>query len=294
MLHLRSAVVGVILFTLAAGGMCDVEPSANESIPVRYPEYVGDDPVFSRLTEYFADLLDLALSKTGRHYTLVPIEGQAVTDRRAMRNLDSGVYDVNFMHTNPDRERTLRPVYFPMFKGLAGWRLLLVREADASRFGRDLMPSEFKRLRAGLGHDWPDVRYMKANGYEVVTSVSRDSLVNMLMGNRVDYVSRSVIEVWDEMAHYRQMPLKVACCVAIHYPSAFYMFTARKNEALAELLSEGLHAAFEDGSFDRLFLRYYGEAIERSRLSERRIYPLHNPDLSDSTPLEQSGLWFQP
>ncbi|UTF61594.1 ABC transporter substrate-binding protein [Gilvimarinus sp. DA14] len=294
MLYLRSVVAGVALFMVAATGFCGAEPSAKESLQVRYPEYVGDDPVFSRLTDYFADLLDLALAKSGRTYHLVPVPGQAVTDRRAMRNLDSGVYDVNFMHTSPDRETTLRPIYFPMFKGLAGWRLLLVRETDASRFDRKLTPGEFKRLRAGLGHDWPDVRYMKANGYEVVTSVNRDSLINMLIGDRIDYVSRSVIEVWDELEHYRQMPLAVACCVAIHYPSAFYMFTARDNEALADLLRQGLHSALEDGSFDQLFLRYYGEVIERSRLSERRIYQLYNPDLSDSTPLEHSDLWFQP
>ena len=290
----RFAIVGFTVFCLFSSAAVQSEPVAAEPMRVSYPHYVGDDPVFTRFTDYFEDLLELALLKSRQSFTLLPVPGKAVTDRRAMRNLDSGIYDVNFMHTNPDRETTLHPVYFPMFKGLAGWRLLLVREGEGKKFGRDLMPGEFKAKRAGLGHDWPDLEYMQAGGYTVVTSVGRESLVSMLLGGRVDYVSRSVIEVWGELEHYQPMPLEVACCVAIHYPSAFYMFTSRANKELAEILTEGLNVALRDGSFDQLFMRYYGVYIERSNLSGRRVFELDNPSLSENTPTERSELWFKP
>lgn len=281
---------GILSAHIAAGS----PHSSDEPMLVRYPLYVGDDPVFTRLVNYSVELLDLALHKSGRSYSLEAVPGEAVTDRRAERLLDNAVYDVNWMHSNPLREKALLPVYFPMFKGLAGWRLLLVDKADAQQFHENLTEAELQALRLGLGQDWPDVTYMEANHYTVVKSINRDSLVNMLLADRVDYLSRSVIEIWDELDYYRDKPLTLACCVAIQYPSAFYFFTSRNNPRLASILMEGLNNALQDGSFDALFNRYYGEALERANFSGRRIFRLVNPLMTEQAPLQRTELWYQP
>ncbi|MDO3387268.1 transporter substrate-binding domain-containing protein [Gilvimarinus sp. SDUM040013] len=266
----------------------------DEVMHVRYPEYVGDDPVFTRLVGYCVELLDLAMSKSGRAYQLVPVPGNAVTDRRAARLLDGGSYDVNWMNTNPYRESSLHAVYFPLFKGLAGWRLLLVKADSADAFVEDFVESDLKKMRVGLGRDWPDVDYMQSNGYSVVTSINRDSLVNMLLADRVDYLSRSVIEIWDELTFYDDRPLAIACCVALHYPAAFYFFTSRNNPELAASILKGLNQAAKDGSYQELFTRYYGEVIKKAELDKRRVFKLESPVLSDKAPLERTELWYHP
>lgn len=275
--------------------LAEPESSGQQAVlTVRYPQYAGDDIVFQRQVNYFVSLLTLALEKSGRPFELHPVPGGAVSDRRNSRNLDTGFYDVNWMHSNPDREATLQAVYIPLFKGLAGWRLLLISENAEPAFQKGVSLTKLKTLRAGLGQDWPDTSYMKANGFSVVTSINRDSLISMLVSDRVDYVSRSVVEIWDELEAHSDKRVAAACCVALHYPSAFYFFTNRDNHALSQALSTGLNAAIADGSFERVFNEFYGEALSRARLGSRAVYHLDIPWETATMPLHRPELWYQP
>jgi hypothetical protein len=62
---------------------------------------------------------------------------------------------------------------------------------------------------------------------------------------------------------------------------------------LAEAIRSGLEAALADGSFDRLFRQYFGDALERTQLARRRIIELQNP-LAPALPLNRPELWFDP
>ena len=81
--------------------------------------------------------------------------------------------------------------------------------------------------------------------------------------------------------------------LVLHYPSAFYYFTARQRPELAETIRRGLEAALADGSAERLFQQHFGEALASLQLDRRRVIELDNP-LLPPLPLEREELWYRP
>ena len=116
-------------------------------------------------------------------------------------------------------------------------------------------------------------------------------LFGMLNANRIDWVPRSVNEIWAEAARHPELAIEPH--IALHYPTADYFFVNRNNPALAENVRQGLEAALADGSFERLFYLHYGPLIQRARLDQRLIIELPNPLLSPETLLSRKELWFE-
>jgi ABC-type amino acid transport substrate-binding protein len=63
----------------------------------------------------------------------------------------------------------------------------------------------------------------------------------------------------------------------IIYPTATWFYVAKDNTALADALLQGLQQAEQDGSFDKLFQRYFGDALQRLQLEKRTRIMLENP-----------------
>lgn len=271
-------------------------PAANAeaTLHVRYPYNLSTDAVYARRLEYIKALLPLVLDHSGRTYTLEPVPIQTVTGTRNSRNLLSGYYDVSWLNTNITREQELLPIRIPLFKGIIGWRLLLIHNQDQPRFSAVKALAPLKALRAGAGHDWPDAELLASQGFTLQTSANRDSLINMLAAKRIDYFPRSVIEAYEELDMYRKKHIEVEQSLAVVYPSAYYFFVAPDNQALADALTAGLEAIIASGDFEQLFKRFYHDSIARANLSKRLILPLDNPLLSRETPLERTELWFSP
>ncbi|MDO3387269.1 transporter substrate-binding domain-containing protein [Gilvimarinus sp. SDUM040013] len=268
--------------------------AADERAVVRYPQSTGVDPVYHRQTEYFLAMLALAFVKVGQDYVLEPVSVDVITDSRNARNMGRGLYDVSWLHTNPDRESTLRPVRIPLFKGLTGWRLLLIQPKEVEKFRNITDINQLRALRAGSGNDWPDTRILRANGFQVESSGSRDSLVKMLRAGRVDYMPRSVMEVWDEIELGKADGVLLEPTLALHYPSAFFFFVARSNQELAQIIEQGLELAIADGSFDKLFMQYYGESIKLAELDKRQVIAIKNIPMIYNNSIKRKELWFHP
>lgn len=277
--------------------------SSEEVLPklhVRHSYNVSSDQVYARRTEYFVALLQLALKKSGREFSTEKIEINTITESRNTRNVLSGLYDVNWMNTNREREAILQAVRIPLFKGLIGWRLMLTHR-DNQNFVKDFDSLENLKFQViGQGHDWPDTQVLRYHNFSVVLSASRDSLVQMLVRKRIDYFPRSIFEIWDEYEFFSNMtyadsddfPIEIENSIALSYPAACYFFVKKDNHVLAEALSDGLKAAINDGSFDTLFYAHFGEAIRKANLDKRKVFYLTNPTMSDETPLDKKELWF--
>jgi hypothetical protein len=212
---------------------------------------------------------------------------------RALAMLASGQgMDVVWSMTSKDREATLLPIRIPIYKGLIGWRIPLIRASDLGQFRtvRDL--GGLRKLSAGQGHDWPDTDILRSNGIPVFGSPRYDSLFRMLVSSRFDYFPRSVVEIWDEARNHAAEGIAVDPYVVIHYPTAFYYFVNRNNPQLAETIRKGLEAAIADGSFDKLFVEHHTRALEKAALEERTVIELNNPLLPPETPLGRRELWF--
>lgn len=214
---------------------------------------------------------------------------------RALAELERrGEVDVVWSVTSIEREARLRPIRIPIYKGLIGWRLPLVREETAPRFAAMQSREDLLPLLAGQQHDWPDTAILRANGFQIETGAPYDSLFQMLAEKRFDWFPRSVVEIWDERGTHAGKNLVVAPHIALHYPSACYFFVNRENTELARRIEIGLEAALRDGSFDALFNRYFAAVLQQADLKNRRVIELENPLLPGNTPLSRKALWYRP
>ncbi|MDT8992009.1 transporter substrate-binding domain-containing protein [Curvibacter sp. APW13] len=242
--------------------------------------------------EYPVQLLDLALHKSGSSFTLKPHD-TPMLQGRALKLLAKGQeLRVVWSMTSTEREAELLPIRIPIDKGLLGWRVFLVHESQAQRFAHVNTLQDLAAFEAGQGHDWPDTEILRANELPVQAVPGFQNLFPMLEKGRFDYFPRSILEVWGEQQQHADRHLVVEPRVVLHYPTAYYYFVNKADTALAQALERGLRAALKDGSFDALFNKTYGEAIQRARLNQRTRLELRNPLLPARTPLDQKELWL--
>jgi hypothetical protein len=263
---------------------------ATSAIPVIYPKpEVSDD----ERQDYPIELLDLALKQSGKGYQLQPSK-LVSTQLRALKKMESGLgVDVVWTMTSARREKRIRPIRIPIDKGLFGWRVPLIRQADVARFDGIHTRQAMQALLAGQGHDWPDVGILRHNDFRVVTSGSYPGLFKMLASGRIDYFPRSIVEIWIEKDRHPDMHLGIDPNLLLIYPTAFYFFVHKDNHVLAEDIEQGLEKLIANGEFNALFNRHYGDYIQRAQLTQRRVFRLDNPLLPENTPLDRAELWLQ-
>ncbi|GAA5173447.1 hypothetical protein GCM10025771_00770 [Niveibacterium umoris] len=253
-----------------------------------HPEVIGD-----HRADYPIHLLQHALDAAGVRYLMRPSR-YAMTQSRAFTELDTGSLSVTWSMTSIEREAAYRPVRIPIDKGLFGWRIPLVRRDSLARFEAVRTLSDLKQIEAGQGFDWPDLGILKAQGFAVTPGVDAPRLAKMLAARRFDWFPRALPEIWHEAVDGAADDLVVEPTLAIHYPTAIYYFVRADNSALAEAIESGLERCLRDGTFERMFQQEHGEAIQRARLANRRIFELGNPLLPAATPLSRKVLWFAP
>lgn len=261
---------------------------------VVYPQpEVNDHAWRFRQAEYYPiRLLEEALRRSGRSYQLRSTPMKMTQSRVALELQGGRGIDVMWTMTTRERERDMLPVRIPIYKGLIGWRLLLVRAADLPRFATVRERHDLAALTALQGHDWPDTAILRANGLQVHTSAYYNSMFPMLANGRADYFPRSIIEIWNEAEANRNAKLVVEPTLLLRYPAAFYFFVNKGNTALARDIETGLNAMLADGSFDRLFHQYYDPVLKMANLPGRRVIDLANPVLPAQTPLQRRELWL--
>lgn len=200
--------------------------------------------------------------------------------------------DVVFAGSNLEREQKYRAVRFPLFKGLYGWRIPLVRGTNAALFADVHTLEQFKKLKPGQFHTWSDNLVLEANGITVVKGSDVEGLFGMLSKGRFDYFPRSILELDYDYNQHKHFNIAIDPYIIMHYPSAFYFYVSKENTVLAQQLLQGLEMAHKDGSMNALFMRYYGEQVNAVKSAKRRLISLDNPLLPKETPLERKDLWI--
>jgi hypothetical protein len=259
---------------------------------IHYPRPLSDSDMRDI---YPVQLLSLALDQTGVNYKLIPSENILLKSKALQRLETNREVNVVWSSTNEQREQKLLPIRIPIYKGLIGWRVLLIRDDMAERFKYIQEFEHLLKLTAVQGRDWPDTKILQANGFEVSTTESYPALFSMIRQARGDFFPRSVVEVWGELENpsfNNQLALEPN--IGIRYPTALYFFVNKNSIPLANLLEKGLKKAIANGKFDALFLQVHQPILNKLKLNKRRFFDLENTFLPTETPLEQKELWFQP
>lgn len=247
--------------------------------------------------DYFVSLLQLALEASRA-------PDEEIQLRFAKRDFSQARWIYQVQHdpgnlviwtmTNKERESQLLPIRIPLFKGLFGKRVFIIRKEDQVLFDQVKTRADLAKFTAGQGMHWPDVDILQANDLPVTTTTTVESLFKMLRAKRFDYFPRGVSEAWFELAQREEKELVVERNLMLVYPAAIYYFVNKNNTDLARRIESGLEIMIASGSFDEFFYSHRRTlaGLEEVTREPRRVIYLDNPDLPEDFPLSVERYWL--
>lgn len=249
-------------------------------------------PGFER-ESYQVVLLKHVLSyQKSKQYRLKAFGADIPKGRSFMLLANNDGIDVMFGGATLERETKYHPIRFPLLKGLNGWRVPLIQKGNEALFANANSLAAFKKLVPGQFHTWSDTKVLEGNGIYVEKGSDPEGLYLMLHKGRFDYFPRSILEVYWDLENHKNLDITLEKETLIQYPTAYYFYVRIGNRILADDIKSGLELAQKDGSFQRIFDRYYGNQVTELRASKRKLYKLKNPYLSPKTPLARKELWL--
>lgn len=275
MKHSLVAAALLLSCSLASSLAGAAEAAALAPIEIVYP---GPADGADTRANYYVKLLDLAMSKTGVPYTMRSFVFETSGSRARQRIEHDQDFNLTWALTSKEWEASLAPVRIPLDRGILGWRLFLINKRDEARFAQIHTLADLARYAAGQQRDWADIAILRANGLKVADTAIYESMFKMLAADRFQYFPRGVGEIQAEKERNTDLDLEIEPTLALHYPVQTYFFVSRKNKRLHDLIESGLHAAQRDGSFDKLFEQYNGEALKKAKLENRRVFELKVPE----------------
>ena len=244
-------------------------------------------------SDYFVDTLKQALSYSPNKNYQLKFYNKDLPKSRVFENISTnGGISIVAAGATIDREKILQPIWFPIVKGLFGWRIPLVNKENRNLFSHQLSIEAFKKLTVGQLHSWSDTKVLESNGLPVEKGSHYQGLFQMLAANRFDYFPRSIIEVQQELDDHKNLSITIDRNILLHYPTAYFFYVNKSNKGLADDVTYGLEQSLKDGSFERLFMHYYGDIINHTLSENRRVYHLNNHFLPEKTPLHRKELWL--
>jgi hypothetical protein len=285
---------------LLAAALCLAAGGALAATRLVYPLTSLDD-IDSRY-EYDWAVLRTAMEKTVPRFGPFEVNQSthAMSSQRIAQELlmSGGRINIIARATSPELERNFVPVRLPIDRGLLGYRMFLVREADLPRFAAVRTLEDLRKLRVGQGKDWIDVPILREGGFSVVEGTNYRGLFAMLDAGRFDFFSRGIDEAEREFKERRSSypGMAIEPTLLLQYPLPLYFFLRRDDEGrlLAQRIEAGMEIMIKDGSLNALFQKFKGESIKSGALHKRRVLHLDNPHLTPETPLSRGELWFNP
>ncbi|MDO6422551.1 diguanylate cyclase [Saccharophagus degradans] len=241
------------------------------------------------------DLLQLALSKTTA-CTIFTAYPERLSTGRMTEQIINGKLDVFWAGMSPSLEETLLPIRIPIFKGLIGHRIFVIKAGDEKKFSHITTLQQLKQLTAGQGQFWGDTAILENAGLPVTKAVKGDNLWSMLDEKRFDYLALAIHEPWTELQRRSNLSLAVEQNILLIYPFAMYFYVSPKNTLLYEQIKTGMNIAIEDGSYDELLFNspMIREALALANVSTRRIIRIDNKTMHPNTPIHIKHYWFDP
>ena len=246
---------------------------------------------------YFVDLLTLALEASKPRYgdyKLQPVNIEMAQARTSMMLQREKYIDLTWRMTSKTLEDKLQTIYFPLLKGLMGYRIFIIPKNKQHLFNKNTSLADLKKIDLGQGHNWADSDILLANNFQVVKG-NAVSLIKMLKKGRFSYFPRALHEPWLEIAD--DADLTVEKYLMLQYPAPIFFFVNKHNKRLQQRLSFGLALLLESGKFEQFFLnhRITSGILTKANVNNRTSFPLHNPVLSDKTKelLTDERLWIK-
>lgn len=255
-------------------------PAWSETMTVTYcpPESASD-------TRYDYDnaLLKLALEKTKAtwgDYELVASDSMNIA--RLIKMLQRGTLKNPMFKLSASSElcNSLGYVPFPVDLGIVGYRVFLTSAGKLNKLAAVGSLAELKNYSIGQGDGWADVDILRDAGFKVFTTASYEALFKMVVAeDRFDLFPRGVNEVKGEIDAHKNIPsLAVEKKLVLYYQLPRFFYTNKQgSEQAMKRVSEGLAAAYADGSLQELWKKYYQDSVDYVDLGSRTVFEIENP-----------------
>lgn len=248
-------------------------------------------------TKYTHEILNKALNLSSEKYGLFKLNKVAISMSNDVTfyELSRGkIINVAMSGATPDKDHLATPIRIPIRRGILNYRLLIINKKNLKLFEKINSLAQLKPYSVGIHSNSVTSDVMKVLGFSVVDTVSYDGMFKQLSQDKFDYIPRGLHEAYDEIELRKETinNLIVEPNLALYSPLPYYIYVSPAYPKLAERIEYGLEKMIEQGLIAKIFERYYGEDIKRSKLSERTIINIGNPFLSPKTPLHRKELWI--
>ena len=225
---------------------------------------------------FFHTLLYRALLEAGYQPKLVV---HKVPHLRAKQLLDTGDLSLLWLVESQARNQHFIPVEVGLTDGLIGQRVLLIRPEDQEWFAQIEQLEDLRKqgIHTALGKRWFDVKVWQMNQLPyVIVDGNWRTMFTLLKKGRIDYLSRSVIEVIQESREHPLLAIEQSLLLVYDRDYRFYL--SHKAAHFKPLLEEVLNQAKHSGLIQRLVESHWQQDFKQLKLEQRRHLKLMTPD----------------
>jgi ABC-type amino acid transport substrate-binding protein len=199
----------------------------------------------------------------------------------AFEALANGKIDIMVTSPTAQREAKAKIVYLPLDRGLLGFRVCLTN-TDSRNLNRVRTQRQFIRNKfsVGLGRSWPDYDIYKDSGFDIVASSQYEMLFKMLDQQKFDCLSRSIVEVGQELDKFKNYGFAVDSNIMFIYPQADFIFVNPHKPELLKRFNTGYSMAVENNSYYEIFDKHFAKKMKDHRVFERHMIFIKNKAIS--------------
>jgi len=241
-------------------------------------------------------VLKLALESSGKDFDL-NVSRTIVNNARIRKMINQKMISIADFGTSAEFEQELLPIYFPIDLGLNGWRIFLIHKDKQSEFAKIKTIEGLKKMTAGQGNYWSDVKILENAGLKVYQAPSLTSLFRMTEKNRFDYFPLGANEVHSLLEQFRENCPNVIVehKLLLIYPFGRLFFVHKNNRELHDAVYSGLVKAFDNGSLWKLFKSHKSNKaiFTKANLKDRKQIFIKNPHMTTAFKKIPKKYFFQ-
>lgn len=248
---------------------------------------------------FLVDAVTLFVSKLHDKDKFYKVTQVDIADKQLMNfesYLERGFFDVNYFGTSERLEKSFLPIRIPLFAGLLGHRVLIVKEQNLKQFSYASV-AQLKSMPLCQGSIWADSDILEHNGFSVLRVSHYEFILKMLDAGRCVYFPRGIFEGEFELKllKERYADFRLVDDVIIYYPFPAYLFVRKDDQELADALRLGFERAIADGSYRTLLETHplTQKIFPLEQWKTKKFIYLENPSLPEQTPLQKPEYWLK-
>lgn len=230
-------------------------------------------------------ILRLLLEKTSAKNEKVKLEiVYHESQKQAANQIESGQIDLAALPIRrTETKSSIHYIPYPVRMGLLGYRYLLVKKRDLTKFGKIKTLEDLQKFTLGYNRTWEDYFVYKDNNIPMLTVSNYKLLLQTLSFSEVDYLSRSIFEAKAELDFLNSKKQEYVAVdgLLLYYPLGDFFYVNKSNDVLFHRLKRGFEIIIKDGSWIKLLKKEFREKAIFHNISNTTLIKLRNKHLRE-------------